>query len=134
MKKRASLPDTNFILRYLLRDHEAHFAEAAEYFEKVRVGKESAVIVESVLVECLYVLTKHYKVPRAEATKSLHGILLYKGVINPNREVLTRALALFAETALDSVDCLLVAMSAIEGNTVKSFDQAVLKQIAVQAG
>lgn len=134
MKKRGSLPDTNFILRYLLRDNEAHFVEAAEYFEKVRVGKESAVIVESVLVECLYVLTKYYKVPRAEATKSLHGILLYKGVINQNREVLTRALSLFAETTLDPVDCLLVAMTAIDGNTVKTFDQDLLKRIALQAG
>lgn len=133
MKKRASLPDTNFILRYLLRDNEAHFAEAAEYFEKVRVGKDSALIAESVLVECLYVLTKHYKVPRAEAVKSLYGILLYKGVINHNREVLTRALTLFAETTLDPVDCLLVAMTAIEETTVKTFDQALLKLIAVQA-
>lgn len=130
MKKRASLPDTNFILRYLLRDNEAHFTETAEYFENVRVGKESALIAESVLVECLYVLTKHYKVPRAEATKSLHGILLYKGVINHNREILTRALSQFAETSLDPVDCLLIAMAAIEGNTVKSFDQTLLKRIA----
>lgn len=134
MKKRASLPDTNFILRYLLRDNEAHFAEAAEYFEKVRVGKDSALIAESVLVECLYVLTKHYRVPRAEATKSLGGILLYKGVINHNREVLTRALSMFAETTLDPVDCLLVAMAAVEGSTVKTFDQVLLKQVAVQAG
>lgn len=133
MKKRASLPDTNFILRYLLRDNEAHFAKAAEYFEKVRIGKDSALIAESVLVECLYVLTKHYKVPRAEAVKSLYGILLYKGVINHNREVLTRALTLFAETTLDPVDCLLVAMTAIEETTVKTFDQALLKLIAVQA-
>ena len=61
MKRRASLPDTNFILRYLLRDNEEHFVEAADFFEKVRVGKEFAIISESVLVECLYVLTKHYK-------------------------------------------------------------------------
>ncbi len=134
MKKRVSLPDTNFILRYLLRDNEAHFVEASEYFEKVRVGKESALISESVLVECLYVLTKHYKVPRAEATKSLHGIFIYKGVINPNREVLTRALSLFAETTLDPVDCLLIAMTAIEGHAVKSFDRALLKRIVFQAG
>ncbi|MFA7403318.1 MAG: PIN domain-containing protein [Pelobacteraceae bacterium] len=129
MKKRARLPDTNFILRYLLRDNEAHFTETFEFFEKVRVGKESALIAESVLVECLYVLTKHYKVPRGEATKSLHGILLYKGVINHNREVLTRSLSLFAETTLDPVDCLLVAMTAIEGHVVRSFDQALLKRI-----
>lgn len=134
MKKRASLPDTNFILRYLLRDNEVHFTEASEYFEKVRVGKESSLITESVLVECLYVLTKHYKVPRTEAVKSLHGILLYKGVNNQNRDVLTRALSLFAETTLDPVDCLLIAMNVIEGHVVKSFDQSLLKRIVAPVG
>ena len=51
MKKRISLPDTNFILRYLLRDHEAHFVESSEYFEMVRGGKEAVLITESVLVD-----------------------------------------------------------------------------------
>lgn len=51
-----------------------------------------------------------------------------------NREALTRALSLFSETTRDPVDCLLAAMSAIEGTTVKSFDQTLLKQIALQAG
>ncbi len=134
MKKRATLPDTNFILRYLLRDNESHFAEASLYFENVRIGKEVALIAESVLVECLYVLTKHYKVPRAEAAHCLHGILLYKGVVNLNREVLTRALTLFAETMLDPVDCLLITMTSIEGHTVRSFDKALLKRVADQAG
>lgn len=137
MKKRVTLPDTNFILRYLLRDNESHYAESSEFFEKVRIGKESALITEAVLVECLYVLTKHYKVPRIEAAKSLHGILLYKGIINPSREVLVRSLSLFAEIALDPVDCLLIAMTAIEGYEVRSFDQALLKRIVrqtIQAG
>jgi predicted nucleic-acid-binding protein len=129
MKKRASLPDTNYILRYLLHDNEVHFAEASEYFEKVRVGKESALISESVLVECLYVLTKHYKVPRVEAAKSLGGILLYKGIVNSDRDVITKALRLFAESALDPVDCILLQKNALEGHTVRTFDKAMLKRI-----
>jgi predicted nucleic-acid-binding protein len=129
MKKRASLPDTNYILRYLLRDNEAHFAETSEYFEKVRVGKELALISESVLVECLYVLTKHYKVPRVEAAMSLGGILLYKGIVNPDRDVFTKALRLFAESALDPVDCILLQKNALEGHNVRTFDKAMLKRI-----
>lgn len=129
MKKRASLPDTNFILRYLLRDNEAHFTEAADYFEKVRVGKEAALISEAVLVECIYVLTRHYKVPRAEVAASLGGMLLYKGVVNSNRDIFTKALALFAESALDPVDCILLQMNALEGYRVRTFDKAMLKRI-----
>ena len=133
MKRQTTLPDTNYILRYLLRDNETHYVEAAEFFENVRSGKDFAVIAESVLVECLYILTKHYKVPRTESVKSLYGILLYKGVVNPNREILTKALTLFAESTLDPVDCLLIAMSSIEGHSVRSFDRALLKRILLQA-
>ena len=131
MKRRVSLPDTNFILRYLLRDNESHFTEISEFFEKVRIGKESILISESVLVECLYVLTKHYKVPRAEAAKSLVGILIYKGVVNPDSNVLSKALACFAETALDPVDCILLQKAAIEGHTLLTFDKALLKRSTV---
>lgn len=130
MKRRASLPDTNFILRYLLRDNEAHFAEATDFFEKVRVGKESSLISESVLVECLYVLTKHYKVPRVEAAKSLAGILIYKGIVNPDSDLLSKALTLFAESTLDPVDCILLQRSAIEGHGLRTFDKALLKRFA----
>ncbi len=129
MKKRASLPDTNFILCYLLRDNEEQFAEATDFFEKVRVGKELALIAESVLVECLYVLTKHYKVPRAEAAASLKGILLYKGIVDSNRELLTNVLMLFAESTLDPVDCIILQMNALEGYTVRTFDKAMQKRI-----
>jgi predicted nucleic-acid-binding protein len=130
MKKRVTLPDTNFILRYLLRDNEAHFTEASEFFEKVRNGKTTAMLCEAVLIECLYVLTKYYKVPRLEASQSLHGIMIYKGITNPNREILTRALELYAESNLDPVDCLLVTLVACEGHEVRSFDQAIIKKIA----
>ncbi len=133
MKRQATIPDTNYILRYLLRDNETHYVEVAEFFENVRSGKDLAVIAEYVLVECLYILTKHYKVPRTESAKSLYGILLYKGVVNPNREILTKALTLFAETTLDPVDCLLIAMTSIEGHAVRSFDRALLKRILLQA-
>ena len=50
MKRPAALPDTNYILRYLLRDVEVQFAEANVFFENVRTGKVLAVIAESVVV------------------------------------------------------------------------------------
>jgi len=129
MKRPASLSDTNFILRYLLHDNEEQFAEASDFFEKVRIGKESALISESVLVECLYVLTKHYKVPRAEAAMSLGGIFIYKGIVNPDADIFSKALTLFAESTLDPVDCILLQMAAVEGHTLRTFDKALLKRI-----
>ena len=129
MKKSAALPDTNFILRYLLRDVEEQFAESYEFFENVRTGKQSAAIAESVLVECLYILTKYYGVSRADAAVNLIALLQYKGIFNTDKEVLVKSLCLFSETSLDPVDCILAARSALEGNQVMTFDKELNKQI-----
>lgn len=130
MKKPVALPDTNYILRYLLRDDAKQFSETVTFFEQVRSGKERAVLLESVITECLYILTKHYQVPRAAAAESLLGILAYKGVINPDRDRLASALGFFMNTSLDPVDCLLAATSLLEKQTLLTFDKALLKVVA----
>lgn len=127
MKKPVALPDTNYILRYLLRDNESQFAETSGYFELVRTGKASALLLESVVIECLYILTKHYQVPRSEAAASLSGILHYKGITNLDRVALVKALSLFGEGTLDPVDCVLAAKSAADGLTLLTFDKALAK-------
>lgn len=127
MKKQAALPDTNFILRYLLRDVEEQFTEADAFFENVRSGRATAVITESVLVECLYILIKYYHVSRADAGVSLTTLLTYKGIANNDKEALTKSLTLFTETSLDPVDCILAARAAVAGNSVMTFDKALKK-------
>ena len=134
MRKPAALPDTNFILRYLLRDVETQFAEADAFFEEVRSGKAAAQIAESVLVECLYILTKHYQVSRADVALSLTNLLLYKGIDNSDKRVLTKSLALFAESSLDPVDCILAARAAVAGTPVLTFDKALNKMCTSLAG
>ena len=116
------LPDTNVVLRYLLRDHEAHYALASEFFEVVREGQRQAVLLEGVLVECIYVLTKFYQVPRAEAAGKLHALLQYNGIRNPDRQELLDALKCYTETKLDIVDCILLAKGTAEHTEVFSFD------------
>lgn len=116
------LPDTNVVLRYLLRDHEEQFVQANEFFEAVREGKRQAVLLEGVLVECLYVLTKFYLVPRSEAAGKLHGLLQYKGMRNLDRPELLDALKRYEETKLDIVDCILLAKGAAARTEVFSFD------------
>ena len=121
-KPKFVLPDTNAVLRYLLRDHAEQFAQASEFFEAVREDKRHAVLLEGVLVECVYVLTKFYQVPRSEAAGKLHGLLQYKGVRNPDRPELLDALKRYAETKLDIVDCILLAKGTAENTEVFSFD------------
>ncbi len=45
-----SLPDTNAIIRYLVRDNEALYGRAKEFFDKIIIGTAKAVILESVML------------------------------------------------------------------------------------
>lgn len=123
------LPDTNVVLRYLLRDHEAYYARASELFESVREGKRQALLLEGVLVECVYVLTKYYRVPRSEAAGKLHALLQYKGIHNPDRQELLDALQQYAKSTLDIVDCILLAKGTAEHTEVFSFDSGLLSKL-----
>lgn len=122
-KSERVFPDTNIVLRYLLHDNAEQFAAAETFFEQVRNGNKRAVILESVLVECLYVLTKFYKVPRSDASFPLAELLRYKGIDNEDTDALVGALKLFAETSLDPVDCILAARHMRGEGEVFTYDR-----------
>ena len=128
-KPSRSLPDTNVVVRYLIGDDPVLFQKAKRFFDEVLEGGVKAVILESVLAECIYVLTKIYQVPREKAAASLIDILRYKGIANEDRRELIRALCLFSERGLDIVDCILCAKSSGGSNRLFSFD-AELNRVA----
>ncbi len=119
--------DANVILRYLLADHSEFSPKAAAFFEQVRNGEASALIPEGVLVECVYVLMKFYAVPRPEVAERLSQVLSYHGVVNPNREILLEALAVFARLAIDIVDAIVFVTARHHGWATFSFDKDIRK-------
>ncbi len=128
MKKAArSLPDTNIIIRYLVKDNPSLFTKAKGFFDKVKDGSEKAVILESVIAECIYVLTKIYKVPKGKASDSLINLLHYKGITNEDRKELIIALTIFSDTGLDIVDSILCAKASGSGANLFSFDEELNK-------
>lgn len=128
MRKPAkSLPDTNIIVRYLVKDNITLYTKAKDFFDKVRDGSEKAVILESVIAECVYVLTKIYQVPKNKASNSLIDILHYKGIANDDQKELIRALTISLESGVDIVDCILCAKAAGSGDNLFSFDEELNK-------
>jgi len=117
-----SLLDINIIIRYLVADDPTLHAKAKEFFDKVIDGSVKAIILESVIAECVYVLTKIYKVPRDRAAGSLIDILHYKGIANDDQQALIQALALFSEQSLDIVDCILCVKAVVADDQLLSFD------------
>jgi len=121
--------DTNVILRYLLADHEAHYASASAFMAQVRTGLMQAYVCDAVIAECVYVLTKFYEVPRRAAAEQLTQLLAYRGLRGPDLGATRRALELFADGKIDFVDALVAASAWENGWVVESFDKKLLQQM-----
>ncbi len=121
------LPDANVVIRYLVKDDIELYKQAKTFFDKVKTGEENALILESVVAECVYVLTKIYKVPKEKTADSLKNLLRYRGIINEDRADLIKALTTFAERSLDIVDCILYAKAKDTDTSLFSFDEDLNK-------
>lgn len=125
--KNTCVVDANVILRYLLADQPDHFRKANQFMGQVKTGEIGVFIPEGVIIECVYVLLKFYKVPRPEIVESLVGILNYKGVINENRSILIKSLRLFLEKNGDIVDAMVYTISKEYGWSCFTFDKDLMK-------
>ncbi len=122
--------DTNVVLRFLLADHEQQFERAAKLMSEVQAGKRKAYLAESVLAECIFILTKFYKVPRDEAAAQLGELLDHKGFTGAHLPILKEALAIFAAEKIDFVDAIVLAIARHNGWHLETFDKALAKLAA----
>jgi len=124
------IPDTNTILRYLLWDEPVLAEQASLFWEDVREGRKRALLLESVLMESVYVLQRFYKVPRMEISGQLQGLIAYEGIANSEQKALLQgALRNYASFSLDFVDCLLMEYQKQGNGTVFSFDGKLNKKM-----
>ena len=109
--------DTNYILRYLLRDNEEMFLKA-----KVLIEREDCLILNEVLAEAVYVLQGVYKVPKETVVKTLSELLMLDNLfVHEDKAILLNALIFYQSHNLDYVDCYLCALSA--KYPVRTFDK-----------
>ena len=115
------LIDTNVILRSLLRDNEKQAKQADE------IIKAGAWTLPAVLAEVDHVLRTFYNVERKDIARQLFTAVNLVEV--ERREVIFRAIKIFAETKLDFVDCILAAYHDVENAEVFTFDKDLNKII-----
>ena len=123
----ATLIDTNIIIRFLIGDHKEHLIESTRIFEEIESGNLEVEILDVVLMEVLFVLTKFYNLPKADVVTDLKAILAMEGVINSNKVILFEALSLFVDKNVDFVDALICTKSKLQGYEWLSFDRDVIK-------
>lgn len=115
------LIDANVILRYLLNDHE----EMAKQAKTAVQG--GAFTTPEILAEVVYVLTGVYNARREEVRDWLSCFL--DEIIMENKQAILYSLRVFAETALDFVDCLLIGYNRILGQQVLTFDKKLNRML-----
>ncbi len=121
------LIDTNVIIRFLVGDHKEHLEIATEIFRKIELGEYEVEILESVVMEVLFVLIKFYKLPKEEVIDDLKRIIAFRGVVG-NKILLIETLNIVENKNIDFVDALICAKSNLQGYGKLSFDKDVNKK------
>ena len=119
------LVDTNIIIRFLVGDHEEHLQKATDIFRAVESGEMEVIILDVVLMEAFFVLTRFYQLPVSEVVDDLKALLTLKGVVNTDKFVLFETLSLVDSRKTDFVDALILAKSKLQGYGTLSFDKDV---------
>jgi predicted nucleic-acid-binding protein len=121
------LLDTNIIIRFLTGDNEKFLEQSIIYFKDIEKGSLQVEILEGVLMEAFFVLTKFYKLPKNEVIQDLKTILALDGVVNHNKIILHEALNIIENKNVDFVDALICAKSNLQNYGKLSFDSDVKK-------
>lgn len=111
------LVDTNIIMRHLLNDDKEQSLKLLELIEN-----DEILILNEVMLECVYVLNKVYKLNRTEIYLLLSQLLNTKN-INSNINILLNSLKIYQSTSLDFVDCILISYNKLLKYKVASFDK-----------
>ncbi len=122
--------DTNYFLRFLLKDHSEQQNRVAELFEELLEEKAKAFTSLIVIFEVYWVLSSFYKQVRESISTLLRNILILDFIDLAEKEILLQAIDLYEKTNLDLEDCYNLFYAKQEGEKVQfaSFDKEALKQ------
>ncbi|KKT30613.1 MAG: hypothetical protein UW41_C0013G0003 [Candidatus Collierbacteria bacterium GW2011_GWC2_44_18] len=118
--------DANAILRYLLKDNLVQSAEVEGVLKKAKNLGSDVYVTREVVMECVYTLTKFYKVSRSDVYMSLKSFLNTKIIVLEEREFVMKALDCFLSTNISYVDCLVLIKSEDLGGKLVTFDKKLL--------
>lgn len=125
-----SIIDTNVIVRFLLGDvHDKDYEESINILNLMQSGELSVYIIESVILESCYILTKTYSLPKNEVIQDLIEIISLPNVIHPDKEVFLYALKTHIIKNISLTDCLIYSYKKNYNYNALTFDQKLKKYL-----
>lgn len=125
--------DTNFLLRYYLKDNQQQFESCKELLIQIEEGRFKVYASSIVFLEINYVLKSVYKLPFSDITEVLDSILTIRGINIIDKTNTKIALQFYKKYKVKFTDCLIA--SQLPKNTILvSFDEELskIKEIEVK--
>jgi predicted nucleic-acid-binding protein len=101
--------DTNVLVRFLVRDHEAQFERARRLIKREVGAQEKVLISLMVLLETEWVLRSRYAVQKTHIIDAISGLLDATELELEDEPAVEEALYLWEDSAADFADCLIGA-------------------------
>jgi len=128
-RKRAVI-DTNLLVRYLTEDDPSKANDVKRLLLKAAQGEIRLLIPSIVIAELVWVLQSFYKLQRSEIVPLLNAILQTHGVEVSDKTVVSDAIAIYRDDAIDFIDAWIVAFAkAAEVRAIYTFDRKHFKGI-----
>ncbi len=127
--------DTNVLVRFLVRDHEAQFERARRLIKREVGAQEKVLISLLVLLETEWVLRSRYSLQKNQIMDAISGLLDATELELEDEPTIEEALYLWKDSAADFADCLIGAHHRRLGcRATATFDAKAVKLPGFVAG
>lgn len=110
--------DTNYIVRYLVRDIEEEYQLAKNLFEDLSAELRIPTIV---MAETVYILENHYKIRKEEAISAIELIIMQPNI--DCEKFIFDSLQIYKNSNISYYDSLILAETKNKGYQLKSLDK-----------
>ena len=115
--------DTNFYLRFILKDNESQSNKVKQYLKEARDKKIKIVFLSSIILEMEYVLRSVYTEERDEISKYLEGLIETSYLDIKERDIWKKTFWIYRKNNINLIDIYLHFLAEKEGAGVLSFDK-----------
>lgn len=123
--------DTNYFLRFLLKDINNQHLTAKALFLSASEGKTTLITSTIVFFEIYWVLSSYYGRNKVEVANVLEKVLSLNFIELEEREILFESLSLFKKTNLDLEDCYNIYYAKERGaKSFKTFDKKLMRKFS----
>ena len=127
--------DTNVLVRFLVRDHEAQFERARRLIKREVGAQERVLISLMVLLETEWVLRSRYGLQKTHIIDAISGLLDAAELELEDEPAVEEAVYLWKDSAADFADCLIGAHHRRLGcRATATFDARAVKLPGFMAG